>query len=199
MNMNKHEFELLLEELDEALVQAFPDPHPMKALMVGGACLVFTDVISRSTQDIHIIIFDLMGTDEDSLIFKTPVAVKIRKLIQGIGKRHGLKREERMFVNDDCAPFLLELGRNQLPNMRLFRAYRKIHLYVPADMRYLLACKLMAGRADKDFSDIAALCQVLDVQTRAQAQTVVDRFFSSLLDQFAHHLPTTLNEIFGRD
>jgi hypothetical protein len=195
--MNKAEFEELLEELDEALVQAFPDPHPIKALVVGGACLLFTEVISRPTKDIDLIIWDLMGTDEDSLIFTTPVATKIRKIISQIGKRHGLKGEEKMFFNDDCAPFLLELGGNELPEMRLFRAYRRMHLYLPNDLTYILACKLMAGRADKDFSDIAALCRLLDIETREQAQQAVDAFFPSLIDQRTHLLPTTLETLFG--
>jgi hypothetical protein len=195
--MNKSELEALLEELDEALAKAFPGPETIKALVVGGACLMFTDVTSRPTKDIDIIIWDLMGTDESSLIFKTPVATKIRRIISNIGKQHGLKGDEKMFLNDDCAPFLLELSDNELPEMRLFKMYKKIHLYIPNDLQYILACKLMAGRADKDFSDIEALCRLLGVQVRAQAQEVVDRFFPSRVDQRTYLLPTTLETFFG--
>jgi len=38
--MMKTEVEALLEEFDEALVQAFPGPEPMSVLLVGGACLL---------------------------------------------------------------------------------------------------------------------------------------------------------------
>ncbi|HEU5383788.1 MAG TPA: DUF6036 family nucleotidyltransferase [Ktedonobacteraceae bacterium] len=59
--MSREELETLLQQLDEAIVQAFPGPEPIKMLVVGGACLVFADVLVRLTQDIDVIIFDLMG------------------------------------------------------------------------------------------------------------------------------------------
>jgi len=194
--MDKSQLEAVLLEVDAALAGAFPTSSPIKALVVGGACLVFCGVTSRQTNDIDCIIFDLMGSDEASLIFKTPLATKIRKVIMSIGSKHGFKGEKRMVVNDDCAPFLLELSSNELPNMRLFRAYQKIYLYVPDDLHYILACKLMAGRADKDFSDIAALCTLLTIHTRVQAQQAVDRFFPSSVHQRSHLLPETLDKLF---
>src|SRR6266568_390718 len=100
--MNKLELEALLEELDEALVKAFPGPEPMCGLVVGGACLLFQDVINRPTEDVDVIIFEMMGSQESTLIFKSPIADKIRRIIKGIGKRHGLKGERQMFFNDDC-------------------------------------------------------------------------------------------------
>src|SRR6266566_1750925 len=149
--MNKPELEALLEELDEALAQAFPGPEPMSVLVVGGACLIFQDVTNRSTEDVDVIIFEMMGSEESTLIFNSPIADKIRRIIKGIGRRHGLKGERQMFLNDDCAPFLLELSENELPPMRLLKAYQKLHLYIPDDLKYILACKLMAGRPTKDF------------------------------------------------
>jgi len=61
--MNKPELEALLEELDEALVKAFPGPEPMSVLVVGGACLLFQEVTNRPTEDVDVIIFDMMGED----------------------------------------------------------------------------------------------------------------------------------------
>src|SRR5438034_6922221 len=49
--MNKPELEALLEELDEALVKAFPGPEPMSVLVVGGACLLLQDVTTRPTEE----------------------------------------------------------------------------------------------------------------------------------------------------
>jgi hypothetical protein len=195
--MNKLELEALLEELDEALAKAFPGPEPMSVLVVGGACLLFQEVIDRTTEDVDVIIFEMMGSEENTLIFKSPIADKIRRIIKGIGKRHGLKGQQQFFFNDDCAPFLLELSGNELPPMRLFKAYQKLHLYVPGDLRYILACKLMAGRATKDFADIDVLCQRLGIRNRGQAQSVVDRYFSSPVDQAIHLLSQTLETLFG--
>jgi hypothetical protein len=186
--MNKPELESLLEELDEALVKAFPGPEPMSVLVVGGACLLFQGVTTRPTEDVDVIIFDMMGSEESTLIFHSPIADKIRRIIKGIGKRHGLRGERQLFFNDDSAPFLLELSENELPPMRL---------YVPSDLGYILACKLMAGRPEKDLADIEALCQRLGIRNRAQAQSVVDQYFPSPIHQATYQLPRTLDGIFG--
>jgi hypothetical protein len=194
--MNKPELEALLEELDKALVKAFPGPEPMSVLVVGGACLLFQGVTTRPTEDVDVIIFEMMGSEENTLIFHAPVADKVRRIIKGIGKRHGLKGQQQLFLNDDCAPFLLELSGNELPPMRLFKAYQKLHLYVPSELSYILACKLMAGRATKDFADIEVLCQRLGIRKRVQAQSVVDRYFPSPVDQVVHLLSQTLETLF---
>ena len=195
--MKKLELEALLEELDEALVKAFPGPEPMSVLMVGGACLIFQGVTDRSTEDVDVIIFEMMGSEESTLIFNAPIADKIRRIIKSIGKRHGLRGQQQMFFNDDCSPFLLELSENELPPMRLLKAYQKLFLYVPTDLRYILACKFMAGRPEKDLDDIAVLCKRLDIQNRSQAQQVVDQYFPSLIHQATYLLPHTLDRIFG--
>lgn len=100
--MERHELEIMLQELDGALAAAFPGAPPLQALVVGGACLLFTEVTSRQTNDIDLIIFGLMGSEEEnSLIYTTPLAAKIRRIIMRIGKLHGLKGDQRMFLNDD--------------------------------------------------------------------------------------------------
>jgi Nucleotidyltransferase of unknown function (DUF6036) len=80
--MNKSELETLLEELDEALVKAFPGPEPMSVLVVGGACLLFQEVTNRPTEDVDVIIFEMMGSEESTLIFNSPIADKIRRFIK---------------------------------------------------------------------------------------------------------------------
>jgi hypothetical protein len=195
--VNKIELEALLEELDEALVKAFPGPQPLSVLLVGGACLLLQQVITRPTEDVDVIIFEMMGSEESTLIFHAPVADKVRRIIKAIGRRHGLKGEHQMFFNDDCSPFLLELSENELPPMRLLKRYQKLYLYIPNDLGYILACKLLAGRAEKDFDDITVLCHRLAIHHRAQAQQVVDQYFPSPLHQAMYELAETLEKIFG--
>jgi len=195
--MSKEELEALLEELDASLAKAFPGPEPISVLLVGGACLLLTDFTTRPTKDVDVIITDLLGTGEASLVYDlTPTTAKIRKIIEGIGRRHGLRGDDRMFLNDDCATFLLELGYGKLPPSRLFRTYRKLHLSIPVDFAYILACKLMAGRPAKDYPDITVLCQRLNIQTRAQAHALVNRFFSDPYHQYLHRLGETLRDLF---
>lgn len=194
--MDKHEIEAYLRELDEALAEAFPSPEPMRALIVGGACLLLTDTTTRPTKDIDVIITDFEGQGEASLVYQlNKTTRRIRQIIAAIGKQHRLPAKERMFFNDDCALFLEDMG--PLPQARLFRAYRKLHLYLPVDLGYILACKLMAGRADKDFGDIRVLRQQLGIQTRQQAQALVNRFFPNPVTQRIHQLEATLAVVFS--
>lgn len=193
--MDKHEIEAYLLELDEALAEAFPNPEPICVLVVGGACLLLADATTRVTKDIDVIITDLEGTGEASLVYQlTKKTKRIRQIIAAIGKRHRLPPKERMFFNDDCALFLQDMG--PLPEARLFRAYHKLHLYLPTDLGYILACKLMAGRPDKDDADIAVLCKKLRIRTRTQAQALVSRLFPDPYDHTLHMLPQTLSRLF---
>ena len=194
--MDKQTIEEYLVELDNALAIAFPDPHPMNVIVVGGAFLVLTNTISRQTDDVDVIITDLEGMGEASLVYElTKTTRRVRRLIEAIGKSHGLKGSKRMWFNDDCSMFLQDMG--PLPPTRLLRTYRKLHIYAPTDVSYILACKLMAGRANKDFDDIAALCTQLHVHTREQAQAIVNRYFPLEEKQNFQELPKTLNKIFG--
>ena len=47
-------------------------------------------------------------------------------------------------------------------------------------------------------ADIAVLCQTLAIQSRAQAQQLVDRYFLSPAYQATYRLPRTLESLFGR-
>ena len=196
--MTKTEVEAFLKEFDEALVQAFPDPEPMSVLLVGGACLLLQGITVQPVDSVDVIIFEMLGSTERTLVFRSPTADKIRRIIREIGKRHGLKGERQQFLNDDAAPFLLELSEDELPPMRLLTAYRKLHLYAPRDLGYLLACKLMLGRPERDDADIAVLCQALAIQSRTQAQQIVDRYFPSPAQQAMYRLPRTLESVFGK-
>ena len=196
--MTKTEVEAFLREFDEALVQAFPGPEPMSVLLVGGACLLLQEITAQPTDSVEVIIVEMLGSQERTLVFRSPTADKIRRIIRAIGKRYGLKGERQQFINDDAALFLLELSEQELPPMRLLTAYRKLHLYVPRDLGYLLACKLMLGRPEQDGADIAVLCQALTIQNRAQAQQLVDRYFPSPAHQATYRLPCTLESIFEK-
>jgi Nucleotidyltransferase of unknown function (DUF6036) len=196
--MDKQEIETYLAELDEALAGAFPSPEPIRVLVVGGACLLLTDVTTRTTNDIDVIITDLEGTGEASLVYQlTKTTKRVRQIIAAIGKRHRLPPKERMFFNDDCALFLQDMG--PLPQARLFRAYRKLHLYLPVDLGYILACKLMAGRPGKDYDDIRMLRKRLGINTSDQAQALVNRFFPDPYAQQIHQLAETLTALFSKE
>jgi hypothetical protein len=196
--MTKSELEAFLKEFDEALLGAFPGPEPMSVLLDGGACLLLQEITTQPTDSVEVIILEMLGSQERTLVFHSPTADKIRRVIREIGKRHGLKGERQQFINDDSAPFLLELSEYELPPMRLLKVYRKLHLYTPRDLGYLLACKLMLGRPEKDGADMAVLRQTLSIRSPAQAQQLVDQYFPSPAHQATYRLPCTLESMFGR-
>ncbi len=191
--MNKQELETLLVALDNELVKAFPHSGPIEALVVGGACLLFKGVSERPTKDIDIIILDLLGQGQASLIFKNKVTDKVRTIIRRVGRIYGLTGKEADFLNTDCMPFLLEMG--DVPPTELLVAYQKLRLYTPP-LPYILACKLMANRSKDEF-DIELLCNLLHVRSRAQAQGMVNRYFPSLTLQYDYALPMALTRWFG--
>ena len=119
--MTKTELEALLKEFDEALVQAFPGPEPMSVLLVGGACLLLQGITTQPTDSVEVIILEMLGSQERTLVFHSPTRRQVRRIIREIGKRHGLKGERQQFLNDDAAPFLLELSEQELPPMRLLK------------------------------------------------------------------------------
>ena len=196
IRMGKPEVEALLEELDEALVQAFPGPEPMRVLLIGGATLLLQGITTRPVEGVDVLIVEMMGSQERTLVFRSPLADKVRRIIKDIGKRNGLKGERQSFLNDDGALFFLELTEQGLPPMRLLTAYRKLHLYVPCDLGYLLACKLMTGRPERDGADLALLCQALGIQKRSQAHHLVNQYFPSALQQAFYRVPRTLDSLF---
>lgn len=75
-------------------------------------------------------------------------------------------------INDMIAGFLHNVGT--VPEGVLWRTYAMLEVYIPPD-EYILALKLLANRP-KDQEDIQALCQQLHVQTREQAQQIIDHY-----------------------
>ena len=170
----------------------------MSVLLVGGASLLLQGITTQLTDFVEVIILEMLGSEEGTLVFHSPTADKIRRIIREIGKRQGLKGERQQFFHDDSASFILELSEYELPPMRQLTAYRKLHLCVPRDLGYLLACQLMLGRPEKDGADIAVLCQTLAIQDREQTQQLVDRYFPSPAQQAAYRLPCPLESMFGK-
>src|SRR5260370_1746581 len=140
----------------------------MSVLLVGGAWFLLQGITAQPVDSVDVIIFEMLGSQERTLVFHLPIADKIRRIIREIGKRHGLKGERQQFINDDAAPFLLELSEQELPPMRLLTAYRKLHLYAPRDLGYLLACKLMLGTPEQDGPVLPFLPQPLPFPTPPQ-------------------------------
>ena len=104
----------------------------------------------------------------------------------------GVSRCASRGLNDLIGDFLRDTGT--APEGTLWRTSGMLAVYVPP-RDYILALKLFAGRP-KDREDIASLCQLLHIQTRAQAQQLVDRYIPNKQVQQLNHLDDTLDEWF---
>ena len=61
-----------------------------------------------------------------------------------------------------------------VPRGKLWKRFGPLHVYAP-EVEYILALKITAGR-QKDLDDCAILLPKTKIQTRKQAQQVLDRY-----------------------
>jgi hypothetical protein len=168
-------FQTLNEELEKR-----PIAKPVRLVVVGGAFMISFIKNRSATKDVDIIPLsfpDTMNGDKATKAF--------RSAANAVAKKHGIRRD---WINDVVASFAPEPGP-----VTLWRDYSNLQVYVPS-AEYILALKLLAGR-DRDEDDILALCALLNIQTREQAQVLVDRFTSPQWQQECN-LSATLDALF---
>jgi hypothetical protein len=158
--MESDEVEAYFQALDEELEKR-KIHKPVRLAVVGGVYMMFFLKNRASTKDIDVIPLDFPDTTEPS------AATKIfRSAVNAVAKKYQIRRD---WMNDVVAAFTQELG-----TLNLWRGYANLEIYVP-NAECILVLKLLAGR-DKDEDDILALCEKLEIQTREQAQALVDRY-----------------------
>lgn len=96
------------------------------------------------------------------------------------------------WFNDVIGDFLQDTGT--APEGILWSSSGMLEIYIPP-AEYILALKLFAGRP-KDRADIYALCQLLQISSREQAQLLVNRYITNQTMQQLNHLDETLDELF---
>jgi len=180
--LQAQEIEAHLAELGQELQNAGMT-HPIRILLVGGAFML-TQVHNRATtNDIDILLKDVEDTTNSQIyqIFKAATrTIAIRNKISA------------SWLNDVIGDFLRDIGT--VPEGTLWRRYAMLEVYLPPS-EYILALKLLAGRP-KDKNDIYVLCQKEKIQTRRQAQKLVDRYIPDRQIQQMNHLDNTLNTFF---
>ena len=155
---------------------------PVRILMVGGAFMLTQMHSMRMTNDVDVLLKDIDDprTSPQYRVFKAAVrAVANRRQIPNT------------WMNDLIGDFLRDLGT--VPNGILWRTYAVLEVYVP-EAEYILALKLLAGR-QKDREDIRLLCQQIHIQSRNQAQQLVDRYVPKKTQQ-VNELDDTLSDLF---
>ena len=180
--MDGNEIETYLRTLDDELGKKRGIRKPVRLVVVGGVYMVFFLRNRSSTKDIDIMPLDFPDTTHPNQETRA-----FRAAVHAVAKAHRIKRD---WMNDVVAAFSPELDPNALI---LWQNYPNLQVYVPqAD--FILALKLLAGR-DRDEDDILALCQKLSIQTREQAQALVDRYADRSW-QLECNLTATLDALF---
>jgi hypothetical protein len=179
--MQAHEIETHLGELGDELERQGIE-QPIRLLVIGGAFMLLEVRNRKNTDDIDVLFTGIENPPASPLYqaFKDAVhVVAVKKRLRG------------NWLNDLMAEILQDISR--VPAGTLWRRYGKLEVFFPPK-EYILALKLLAGRR-KDRADVLALCQQLDIRTRAQAQAVVDRFIPDPEVQQLNHLERTLNTL----
>src|SRR6266567_287163 len=180
--MQAQEIEGYLAELGQEL-QNRGVQHPIRVLLVGGAFML-TQIHNRpSTNDV-----DVLHKDVESSA-NSPLAQSFKAAVRAVAHKNMLPGT---WLNDLIGDFLRDTGT--APEGILWRAYALLEVYIPPS-EYILALKLLAGRP-KDRGDIQALCQQLRIQTRGQAQQLVDQYILNKQVQQLNDLDKTLDILF---
>ncbi len=180
--MQAEEIEAHLAELGQEL-QEMGLQRPIRILLVGGAFML-TQIRNReATDDIDIVFKDVKDTTTPWL-YQT-----FKAAIRSVARKDDLSE---IWLNDVIGDFLKDLGK--VPEGKLWRRFGKLEIYLPPE-EYILSLKLLANRP-KDQSDILALTRKLKIQTREQAQDLIDRFIPDKQLQRMNNVEDTLTDFF---
>lgn len=183
--MEEKEIEDYLTELGNALGrQGFTEP--VRMLIVGGVFMVLKMKTRDSTEDVDAILLDLPQLTDK------PPTKDMKKFIQAKNAVAQKYQIPRKWLNDSVKDFLFDIAPN--PHPSLWKGFGLLHVYFPPS-EYILAAKLMTFRL-KDLDDIQALLEELKVETREQAQDIVDQFVPDKRWQAHYDLQKNLDSIF---
>lgn len=167
---------------DELALRKFTEP--VRIMIVGGVFMLLMVKNRQSTEDVDVVLMDMADSTEPS-----PQTKAFQVAVRAVARKHQLKRK---WLNDDVAYFIRDMAPK--PDATLWRKYGQLHVYLPSK-EYILALKLMVFR-QKDVNDVEALTKELGVETREQAQAIVDRFVLDKRWQEEYQLEDTLDELF---
>ncbi len=159
--MKKQDIEKYLFELGQEL-SYLGIQQPVRILVIGGTFML-EQVGNRSiTEDVDVFFKDIQDR-RASYLYQT-----ILQAVKAIGARNNL---EDAWLNDGFSHMLRTIGG--IPEGTLWRNYGVLEVFFPP-AGYIFALKLL-GYRKKDKEDIEALGRILQIQTRQQAQAMVER------------------------
>lgn len=179
--MDSKQIEQYLAMLGEEL-QKQGVKQPIRLLLIGGAFMLTQMHSRRSTNDIDVLLKDV--DDPQSPIYRI-----FKSAVRTVATNNDLSTK---WLNDVIGDFLRNAG--EVPEGKLWKRFSVLEIYIPPK-EYILAHKILAGR-EKDESDILALSQQLKIETRAQAQKLVEKYIPNKQLHQLHGLDETLDRFF---
>jgi hypothetical protein len=172
-----------LEELAQALTD-LQVTTPFHILITGGAYMLLQQK-RRSTLDIDFAIIKRPQTARPKKVFRTtiqkieisrktssvPFAAEFKQAVGIVAQRHSDLLED--WLNDEAAVYFYDDAPRA--EVKFWRSFQEIlFVYLPT-MEYILATKIAAYRP-KDADDIQLLIRDLNLRTREQAKTIINKF-----------------------
>lgn len=171
-----------LDELAQILVHLGVQT-PFHILIAGGAYMLLQKK-RRSTQDIDFALVQIsqQSSQPDQVLSlaiqraevsrnTVPYSIEFKEAVKIVARRYENLPDD--WINDEAAVYYYD----DAPHAEgvFWRSFRDIlSVYLPT-REYILATKIAAYRP-KDAGDIQTLIEDLNIQTRAQAKAIVDRF-----------------------
>lgn len=176
------EIDSLLQELGGELAgRGFSS---VQIMITGGAYMLLAIGSRPTTTDIDF--FPLNFVDSSNPSQETRLVIRA---IKAVADRNNLKQN---WAND-AVNGILGWMTEGISQPVFWRKYGALEIFMPP-MDFILATKLFGFR-EKDLNDVLALCSKLQVRTRAQAQTIVDRYVDRAT-QREYNTRVALDELF---
>jgi hypothetical protein len=177
--LTRHDIEQLLQIFGHKFAQR-RYPVTVHMLLIGGGYMLTQHDIQRITRDVDL--YPLDRTWPDTV---PPFPGHVYEIAQEIAREQGLR-----YTWLQTLPERHVKVAGGVPHGSLWRTFGIVEIYVPP-ANYILFLKLRINR-EKDKADITYLRDSLGIQTRAQAQALIDYYMPDPSDQARYNVSKNL-------
>ena len=182
--MKAEDIENYLSQLGQELLKRGIQ-EPVHVLLIGGAYMLLLTNASRNTDDV-----DIFWLEEEEGLQRA-----LRPLQESVVAVAQANQIDPDWLNYMTHLLLYDLV--VIPEGNLWKTYGPLHIYAPPE-EYILALKIFAGR-DKDIEDCKVLRQQVKIETRQEAQMLLDRYILPDAQQSnAETIGRSLDLLFGK-
>jgi hypothetical protein len=178
------DIENYLSQLGQELVKQGIQ-EPIHLLLIGGAYMLLLTDTPRNTDDI-----DIFWLEEEEGLQRA-----LRPLQEGVSAVAQANQIGLNWLNYMTQLLMYDLVIT--PEGNLWKTYGPLHIYAPPQ-EYILALKIFAGR-EKDIEDCKILLQHIEIGSRQQAQSLLDRYIlPDARQNNSETIARSLDTLFGK-